>query len=452
MTDLAAKTDAGELLAGVDRLTLEAARLAEPGAIDREAIPCAVCELPAAIHPGLVLVLADPGHEHVVPAAYALALRALDAEAGSYMEPIVAGIRGEYVPSGSTTPRPSDAGACPRSVWYRVAPPDGYVPRTDIDEARAAIGTLIHKAGERYRPVRFPWRRFEMRVQIPGLERVGYIDEYDPVTGTVFDTKSAGRAKWVILADGPPEDMWKQLRIYGWALYLADYPVRRLCIWGVNRDTGADEQHWEEFDPATAVAALDELVALATMLDAGQVPERTGRGPRDWRCQWCEALNHCWNVDRATELGRGPVSLTILGEEPGTPAIVHAGREFLRVSKDLRDLEGRAKFLKDLLQGLPVGPYGADREDGGVEIVNHVSTSVGYKEAYERLVDLWSLPEGERPSLAELPAPEVKKSVTQTAKTPRKAGTAAGKRKTTTSPAQRAAAAAVAAAGGEDTA
>lgn len=443
MTGTLAETS--ELYA-VDALTLAAGALAEDGAIDHGSIPCATCDVPAAIHPGLILVLVDPGHVHQVPEAYALALAALAAEDRAVMDDVADGIAAEYVPSGSTVPRPSDAGACRRAVWYRVSPPADYTPRTDIDRRRAAIGTLIHKAAEQYRPARYPWRRFEMKVTIPGLDRVGYVDEYDPVTGTVFDTKSAGRSKWIILADGPVESMWDQVKIYGWTLYLAGYPVRRLCIVAINRDTGAEEKHWADFDPETAVVALDKLTALATMLDAGIVPDRDGRGPRDWRCDWCEAMRHCWNMDAADDLGRGPVSLTLLGAQPEEPAIVWAGREFLRVSADLSELKARAEFLKDLLQGLPTGPYGADRADGGVEITNHVSTSVGYKEAYERLVELWNLPAEQRPPAAELPTPAVKKSVTQTAKKPRVAKKAKPKKKT---PAQVAAAAAVAAAGPE---
>jgi hypothetical protein len=443
MTDTLAPV--GELFA-VDRLTLAAGALAEAGAIDRGSIPCDVCEVPAAIHPGLVLVLVDPGHEHVIPDAYVLALAALEAEERDFMDDVADGIAAEYRPSGSKTPRPSDAGACRRSVWYRVSPPVDYVPRTDIDRRRAALGTLIHKAGEQYRPARYPWRMFELQVTVPGLNRVGYIDEYDPVTGTVFDTKSAGRAKWVILADGPVESMWDQVRIYAWTLYLQGYPVRRLCIVAINRDTGAEEKHWQEFDPDAAVAALDKLTALATALDAGVIPDRDGRGPRDWRCQWCEAMRHCWNVDKADELGRGPVSLTLLGAQPEEPAIVWAGREFLRVSADLKDLKDRADFLKDLLQGLPRKTYGAERADGGIEITDHVSTSVGYKEAYEYLLGLWALPADQRPPLSELPGPAVKKSVSQTAKKPRVAKKAKPKKKT---PAQEAAVAAVAAAGGE---
>lgn len=437
---------------GVTPLMMEAGALAEPGVIDRGSVPCAVCTMPAAIHPSAgPLVLLDPGHDHQVPEAYALALAALEAEDRDFMLDVAEGLAAEYVPSGSLSPRPSDAGSCPRQVWYRTRPPAGYQPRTDIDTRRAALGSIIHRAGETYRPGRYPWRRFEMPLRVPGLDGTYRVDEYDPVTGTVYDTKSAGRAKWLILADGPVDSMWEQLRIYAWALYLAGYPVRRLCIIAINRDTGEEERHWEEFDPAVAVAALDKLTALATALDAGVVPERAGLGPRDWRCDWCPAMRHCWNVDAAAAAGRGPVSYTRLGETPDTPAIVWAGLEALRVGKQVGDLKARHEFLKDLLQGLPSGVHGGDREDGGVEIVDSNSTSVAYKEAYETLLDLWDLPVGQRPTRGELPGPAVRKTVTQTARKPRVAKASAGRRKKKPSPAEQAAAAAIAAAGGEDT-
>jgi len=430
----------------VDPLILEAGALAEAGAIDLGAIPCAIggCGVPEALHAD------ELGHPHLIPPAYALALAALEAEGRGWMDVVADGLAAEYRPSGSKSPRPSDAGACERSVWYRTRPPAGYVPRTDIDRKKAALGSIIHKAGETYRPVAFPWRRFEMAIRVPGLDGTYKIDEYDPITGTVYDTKSAGDAKWLILADGPVDDMWEQLRTYAWALYRAGYPVRRLCIVIVNRENGRDEQHWEDFDPDVCMAAVGKLVALGTALDAGVIPDRAGRGPRDWRCQWCEAMRHCWNVDEADRLGRGPVSLTLLGAEPGEAAIVWAAREFLKASKTANEAKARADFLKDLLQGLPTGPYGADREDGGVEITNHTSTSVDYKGAYEYLLELWDLPEDQRPPAMLLPGPKSKKSITQTAKTPRKATTPAGKRKPAKSPATKAAEKATAIAGGED--
>jgi hypothetical protein len=448
MTDLLPAPTAvvdGPLFA-VDALTLAAGALAVDGAIDPESIPCDVCSLPAAIHPAPVLVLADPGHPHQVPEAYALALAALAAQDRDLMDDIADGIAGEYRPSGSSTPRPSDAGACERAVWYRIAPPDDYEPRTDVDRRRAAVGTLIHAAGAKYRPALYPWRRFEMEVRVPGLARVGYVDEYDPVTGTVYDTKSAGRAKWIILATGPVPEMWEQLAIYGYALEAAGYPVRRLCIVAVNRDTGAEERHWLEYDPGFALEAIDKLNALADAITAGIVPDRAGLGPKHWRCNWCEARDHCWNTAKARELGRGPVSLTLLGEQPGEDAIVWAARQFLAVDKQVGDLEDRKKFLKELLQGLPTGPYGADRDDRGVEIVDSNSTNVGYKEAYEALLALWELPEDQRPTYANLPRPKVTKTTSQTARLPRVGETKKTRKKAPTA-AEKAAAAAAAAAG-----
>lgn len=437
---------AGDDLFPVDRLVLAAGALAEPGTIDRESIPCDVCGMPAAIHPGLILVLADPGHAHQVPAAYELALRALAAEERDFMDDVAEGLAAEYTPSGSRSPRPSDAGSCERSVWYRLNPPVDYVPRTDIDQRKAALGSIIHKAGETYRPAFYPWRYFEMPIRVPGLDGTYRVDEYDPVTGTVFDTKSAGDPKWMILANGPTDSMWDQVRIYAWALYLAGYPVRRLCIVTIRRDDGREEKHWEEFDPEVCALALGVLVALGTALDAGVTPDRAGRGPRDWKCQWCPAMNHCWNVEQAKNAGRGPVSLTILGPTPEEDAIVWAAREFLRVSKDRKDLEDREKFLKDLLQGLPKGTYGAGREDGGIEITDKPTTSVGYKEYVDLLLALWELPEDQRPALAELPGPNVTKSVTQSAKPAKRAAAAKTARKRKPSPAAAAAAAAEAAA------
>lgn len=445
----ASPVPAGELVAGdVDRLTLEAALLAEPGAIDQDAIPCDGCGMPAAIHPRPVYALADPGHDHQIPPAYALALAALAAEERDFLDDVAEGLAAEYRPSGSKSPRPSDAGTCERSVWYRIHPPADYVPRTDIDRKAATLGQLIHKAGETYRPARYPWRRFEMRIRVPGLDGDNYrVDEYDPVTGTVFDTKSAGKNKWIILADGPVDSMWEQARVYAWALYLAGYPVRRLCIIAVNRENGTEEKHWEEFDPELCLAALGKLIALGTALDAGVVPDRAGRGPRHWMCQWCEAMNHCWNTEQAARMGRGPVSLTLLGAQPGEDAIVWVGREAMRLSAERLELQGREAFAKDLLQGLPRGTYGAAREDGGIEITDKTSTSVGYKEYVEYLLDLWDLPDDERPPAAELPGPAVSKSITQAAKKPGRAAASTTKRKRKPTPGESAAAAVEAAAG-----
>jgi hypothetical protein len=381
---------------------LAAAALVEAGPVDPELAPCAACGDPPIAH--------DNQHTYHPDPIWRLALQAQAAADRTVMDDIVAQLNTEHIPSGKTGPSPSDAGACRRALWYRDRPPADYTPR-QIDERRAAIGTLIHAAGAHARSMRYPWRRYEMTVAIPGLDRGGRIDEYDPVFGEVVDWKTAGQAKWEIVGDdGPTPDMWAQPRIYAYALDMAGYPVRRIRIITINRDIGAEESFAEDHDPAKGLAALDALTEAATMIEAGVVPPRDGYGTRDWRCKWCPAMEHCWNVDRAAELGRSPESLTVLGERPDDPSIAWAGREAITLAGERLALEKREERAKGLLQGIRPGVYGADG-DQPVEVFLDWHTSYGYKAAYERLAGLYELPDEVRPPLAEVD--EVPKKTTR---------------------------------------
>ena len=394
-------TAALALPAGLDPVVMEAAALIEQGPIDPEMVPCVDCTVPLALHSA-----SESGHWHDSPPAYRLALAAAAAADRPVMDDIVEHLAAGYMPSGEFGPRVSDAGACPRQVWYRERPPAGYVPRTDIDRRRAALGAVIHRAAEAARSVRYPWRRYEMPVAVPGLDKPGRVDEYDPVLGLVIDDMTAGRVKWDMVGDDGPAEKWAQVRIYGYALEQAGWPVRTLRVIAINRDTGDEEPFDEDYDPELGLAALDELIAAATMIEAGVVPPRGGYGPKDWRCQWCPALEHCWQTGRAAELGRSPESLIALGEHPEDPSIAWVGREVLALSKARLELEKREKRAKALLQGIKPDIYGKDSEQP-VEVFNDWNTSYGYKAAYEQaaaLVDVLAslLPPDQRPDLAEL--------------------------------------------------
>lgn len=427
---------AGEL---IDAVTLEAAALADAGAIDVQTIPCHGC--------GVALVAHDDdeqGHPHQVPPAYALALAALTSADRDVMDDIADDVAGDYVPSGRFGPRVSDAGACRRQIWYRERPPAGYVPRTDISVRAATLGQLIHKAAEKARRARYPWKRIEMQIDVPGLDKVGRIDEYDPVLGEVADTKSAGHGKWGKIGDaGPVDSMWRQLRIYGLVLYMLELPVKTLKIVAINRATGDEELFFEDFDPATGQAALDDLVAIATAIEAGAEMPRDGYGPADWRCQWCPALNHCWNVARAEQLERSPVSLTLLGEKPADPAIVWAGLEEMRLRKLKNEAKAAHERAAELVEGLPRGKYGAERDDGGIEIGRSPHTARAYGKAHAELVGLYGLafagdPDAPAPDC--LPAVPETKSWSTTVGRPRAEKTATRKRKKAVTPAETAAA------------
>ena len=93
------------------------------------------------------------------------------------------------------------------------------------------------------------------------------LHDVDPVVGEITDNKTAGSYKWDVYGDdGPPDDAWGQVMIYGLALDELGYPVRTVRIIAVNRDTGAEEHFRRDYDPWEARDALDELVALTKEL------------------------------------------------------------------------------------------------------------------------------------------------------------------------------------------
>ncbi len=335
------------------------------------------------------------------PQARELAAQALAAADRQVMDDIVDDLNASHTPSGNRGPRVSDVGACRRSVWYRESPPQGFAPDPLLYQRQAALGSIIHAKAADVRGRRYPWRWYETEVAIPGLDKRGRIDEYDPVLGEVTDDKTTGARRWEIVGDqGPDETAWWQAAIYGYALDDLGLPIRTLRIIVINRDTGAEEHFSRDYDPAVARAALDDLVELATMLDLGVVPPRDGSGPAtDWRCQGCFARSHCWNVAAAAQAGRSPESYTILGPDPDTKVIEWAGGQVIDASA-ARLAAKKAKDAADaLIEGIPDGEY------GNITIKTARREMPDYKESFGRLVELYALPESLRPAPDTVAAP-----------------------------------------------
>lgn len=331
--------------------------------------------------------------------AEALAEQALEVADRQWLDDLADARRAGYRPSGRSGPRVSDYGACPRQVWYREQPPADYTPAY-VDERRATLGGIVHEAAEKVRRELYPWRLYEYELAIPGLDKPGRVDEYDPVLGEVTDGKTAGDHKWAVYGeDGPPVEAWGQVLIYAYTLDMLGYPVRTVRIIAVNRDTGAEEHFRAAYDPEEAIAALDDLLELATQLDLGIVPPRAGTGPGRFPCSWCPARLHCWNVDAAQAAGRSPESYTLLGVEPTDPTIAWAAERAYRATK----ANTAAKNAKDeraaLLEGIPFGVY------GDWEIKPAGRTVPDYKAAYERLAGLYVLPDEHRPALEHVERP-----------------------------------------------
>lgn len=329
-----------------------------------------------------------------------LARQAVAAADRQVMDDIVDALDAGYVPSGNAGPRVSDAGACRRAVWYREAPPAGFEPLPEQYQRQAALGSIIHEKAAAVRGERYPWRRYEFEIPVPGLDKQARVDEYDPILGEVTDDKTAGSRRWEMYGDeGPGVEAWDQGMIYGYALDDLGLPVRTVRIIVINRDNGQEEHFRRGYDPAVARAALDRLVELATMLDLGVVPPRDGDGPSSFPCFACSARAHCWNVDAAQAAGRSPESYTILGAEPDDPTIAWAAEQVVTATKAATAAEKAKKAAAALVEGIPPGEY------GDYEIRQAGRDMPDYKESFKRLLELFSLSDAHRPPVEDVAEP-----------------------------------------------
>lgn len=333
--------------------------------------------------------------------ARALAVEALAAADREVMDDIVEALNAAYVPSGNSGPRVSDVGSCRRAVWYREAPPDGFVSDAPQYQRQAALGSIIHEKAATVRAERYPWRRYEFEVPVPGLDKRARVDEYDPILGEVTDDKTAGVRRWDMVGDeGPAESAWAQCLLYGLAIDELGWPVQSVRIIVINRDTGAEEHFRRAYDPAVARGVLDDLVELATMLDLGVVPPRDGRGPGvDWQCRSCFARSHCWNIEAAADTGRTPESYTLLGDEPADETIVWAAERLLAARARLKDAKAEEETARELMQGVAPGSY------GDIEVSATRREMPNYKDSFERLLQLYALSDAHRPPVVEVAQP-----------------------------------------------
>jgi hypothetical protein len=328
-------------------------------------MPC-VCGAPRHAHsgPNRTGRHADTGcYRYRHDPADALALRAAKAASTGLVEAFR-----RY--SAETMPRPevrdgqfkvgpSDYGRCPRSIWYRENPPDGFRPLPE-DKRAAEVGSMIHDAALAARRHLYPWRHIEQPVVVPGLDRPGRPDDYDPITGILDDVKTAGRWKWDMVGqDGPPDEWWGQVHIYGLAKQAQGHHVTHVRITVINRENGREEPFMRPFDEAYAKRCLDWLLGVLTRLDLGEELERNRPGPStDPLCQRCFARVHCWNLDEAKELGRSGESLTLLGRHPAEAEIEKVGLEYVQARDERLAAHKVEKELAAVVDGIPLGTYG----------------------------------------------------------------------------------------------
>lgn len=252
---------------------------------------------------------------------------------------------------------PSDLNACPKAVEYRERPPEDYEP-IPLDKEGAWIGSLIDLALKKARKVRYPWRMFDVVVHVPGLDRPGEADEYDPIIGRVTDYKSAGRWKWDLYgAEGPPEGEWDQLAAYALGLEDAGHEVRELEVIAINRESGTPESHRRPYNRRAAMVAVSKLHAMLDALHAGRSLPRARLGPTtDPICaRFCPAVKHCWSLDSVPQ-GRTPEGYLLVRDDEDVAEILRDYLAHSAAEKPAKD--GKTYIRKALLEGVEAGRYG----------------------------------------------------------------------------------------------
>lgn len=254
---------------------------------------------------------------------------------------------------------PSDAGTCRKRIEYRERPPEGFEP-VEVDRAAAYEGTLLHEGITKARKRRYPWRKYDLQVQVPGLDRPGELDEYDPITGVVVDNKTAGEAKWDRVGTyGAPESEWEQLLMYGLALENDGQPVTRLELHYYRRENFRDNERFiRDYDRAAALRAVAKLHVILDDLTEGRELPRDESGPTtSVICRYyCEAVGDCWNVTEA-ELNRRTPEGWLLARD--RPEIEEALGRYLAAHETLYKPGDQTKDQeRALVYGAETGRYG----------------------------------------------------------------------------------------------
>lgn len=333
--------------------------------------------------------------------ADALAEKAINADRTNIIDDIIAWHDNAY-PRPQPTPGglgigPSDYGRCGHAIQLRERPPaDLYT--NEVDRSAATLGSIWHAIIQRARQHLYPWRKYEFEVEIPGLDRPGRVDEFDPITCTAVDWKTVSDRQWEQRGQhGEREEHFGQLAIYSYALTCLGYEIRTMRIIYVNRETGECEYFDRPYSERYAKEALGTLTARAIAIDLGQELDRDGRGPGsgDLICEkYCEFRDYCWNVPQAEAAGRSPVSWTILGPDPDDESVAWAAEQVRDWADHKAEADREYKAVKPLLGGIPDGTYG----DFVVKEKSRLMPQ--YKQFYEavtaRYEDYLNTPEHER--------------------------------------------------------
>lgn len=153
----------------------------------------------------------------------------------------------------------SDLGSCRKRVGFKLADVD---PVNLVGNVQAVMGSAIHDlVASILNSIAKPGDLVEHPVEFAGIP--GHVDRYEADSQTVCDTKTTS-ARWLehIKLHGPEHGQVWQVSGYAAALIKAGYPVQRIQLDFIARDTGEEYVWSKPFDPVDVRDALAWLKAV----------------------------------------------------------------------------------------------------------------------------------------------------------------------------------------------
>jgi hypothetical protein len=267
---------------------------------------------------------------------------------------------------GEWSVRASDLDGCRREMGYRNGLDPDAVPVPKANGEALAGQDVEDSVVEVYQD-KYPWREFQVEVQIKGLHSPGRVDAYDGVIGMVEEIKSAGEWMWEqVITFGARWYHRGQALLYASGLEAAGRFVSFVRVHYIKRGNYALEEifdiPWDDEARAEVEEHRARLIGFLTSLDrahaTGKLPPRDRSGPSHPLCQRCDWLETCWNVQRAKATGRDPMSLTMLGEHPDARRIAWAVQEIVTLREVYTAAKRKYDDARHMLDGsIPTAIY-----------------------------------------------------------------------------------------------
>lgn len=231
----------------------------------------------------------------------------------------------------------SDVGVCRKRAGYWLA---GVEPTDPGGSLPAVLGSVIHEGAAKARAAARPHALIEYEVRYAGI--LGHLDWYED--GELGDLKTTSQRNLDRYeANGPDINQVWQINGYAAGLIRAGFPVRRIVLDFLARDTGNTWQWTGRPDPAQV------RDALAWVNGVRSVPlEMLGRdyAPTSEWCKGCLFRTACWDGGIP---GRDPRSV-IYAENPDARMWAEELRVAQQAQSDAKKRVDQAKGVLDALR------------------------------------------------------------------------------------------------------